>query len=66
VGLGKIPPEDVAVNYVYASEGEKVITRLKMNEDGVFTDTWPQGFFEERLGEALALARAPLRRKGDL
>ena len=66
VGLGKIPPEDVAINYVYASEGEKVITRLKMNEDGIFTDTWPQGFFEKRLDEALELARAPLKRMGKL
>jgi hypothetical protein len=36
-----------------------------MDENGIFTDQWPQGFFEERLNEALALARAPLVRDGD-
>jgi hypothetical protein len=66
VASGKIRPEHVAVNYIFATEGKKVAVRLRLNEDGIFTDPWPQGFFEERLGEALALARAPLVRDSDV
>jgi predicted ATPase len=66
VASGKIRPEHVAVNYIFAAEGKKVAVRLRLNEDGIFTDPWPQGFFEERLGEALELARAPLVRDGDI
>lgn len=66
VASGLIPPEDVAVNYVYAVQGKKKVLRLPLNRDGIFTTEWPQGFFEERLSEALDLARAPLIRDGEL
>jgi hypothetical protein len=66
VASGAILPEHVAVNYVYAAEGRKAATRLRLDQDGLFIDKWPQGFFDERLSEALALARAPLRRRGEL
>jgi len=66
VGEGLIPAEHIAVNFVYASEGVKTALRLPLSEDGIFTRPWPEGFFEERLGEALGLARAPLVRKGEI
>jgi len=62
VAEGLIPPEHVAINYVYAAEERKVVTRLSLDKNGIFVDKWPVGFFEERLNEALEIARAPLRR----
>jgi hypothetical protein len=66
VAEGLIPAEHVAVNYVYAAEDRKVVARLRLNKDGIFIDDWPLGFFEERLNEALEIARAPLRRDSNL
>jgi len=63
VGEGLIAPEDIAVNFVCAEEDRKRVVLLPLNEDGIFTRKWPHGFFEERLEEALRLARAPLKRK---
>jgi hypothetical protein len=30
-----------------------------LNDKGLFKEKWPSGFFDERLSEALNLARAP-------
>lgn len=60
VALGHIPPHDVLVYYVYPVSNKKGIVRLSLREDGMFEQDWPQGFFEERLKEVTALARAPL------
>jgi predicted ATPase len=66
VASGRVPTKDVAVNFVHSGDQGKIVTPLPLNEDGIFTEKWPQGFFEERLDEALSLARAPLIRKGEL
>lgn len=66
VARGRIPPGDITVNYVMAGKRAKHVVKLPLNADGVFQRKWPQGFFEERLVEALELARAPLRRKGEI
>lgn len=48
-----IKPEQIAVLYVEPSaEGAKVKC-LRINELGEFIDEWPNGFFEERIGEVL-------------
>jgi predicted ATPase len=66
VASGRLRATDLAVNFVHSGETGKIVTPLPLNEDGIFTEKWPQGFFEERLDEALGLARAPLIRKGEL
>lgn len=66
VASGKIAPSDVAVNYVTAGKASKDVIRLPINDDGIFEQKWPEGFFDERMEEALALARAPLIRKGEI
>lgn len=66
VAAGEIPPEDIVVNYVAAGKRAKEVTKLTLGKDGLFVSPWPGGFFEERLGEALELARAPLKRDGQL
>ena len=66
VASGLVDPADVAVNYVDAMPDGKKVTRMSLNENGIFTKAWPRGFFEERLEEALDLARAPLTRNAHL
>lgn len=66
VALGEIPKEDIIVHYVHPTpEGKKIVT-LSMNDKGIFEEKWPNGFFEERMTEAMNLARAPLVRSGEL
>lgn len=60
VAKGNIRPSDFIVYYVYPVPGRKSVVKLTVNGDGVFQETWPQGFFEERLQEVTALVRAPL------
>jgi predicted ATPase len=62
VAEGEISPKDVAVSYIDAREEGKVVVPLPFDENGIFTTSWPNGFFEDRMHEALELARAPLRR----
>jgi hypothetical protein len=64
VAEGRISPGDVAINYVGANEQSrsKQVVRLHLDENGIFKDDWPEGFFAERLKEALDIARAPLAR----
>ena len=64
VASGRIVPEELTVNYVAAGNLAKEVTKLPLNRDGIFERNWPEGFFEERLEEALELARAPLKRGG--
>lgn len=60
VASGDILPGDLVVNYVTARKGVKAVIRLPLNANGIFEKKWPHGFFEERMHEALELARAPL------
>lgn len=56
--------DDLAVYYVYSPDGEhKVAKRLRLDENGIFIDEWPEGFFPERLEEAKRLARMGLKRR---
>jgi hypothetical protein len=59
-----LQPEDVAVYSVFArSDGKKEARHLRLNNEGIFIDDWPEGFFPERLAEATKLAREGLRRR---
>jgi predicted ATPase len=60
VAQGRIRPQDFVVYFVYPSATNKTVVKLTLGDDGVFQQEWPQGFFEERLKEVTALARAPL------
>lgn len=63
VASGSIPPEHVRVYYVYAEDERKKVRPLNMDEDGYFTEEWPEGFFSERLEEAKKLARIRYRKE---
>jgi predicted ATPase len=60
VARGNIKASDFVVYYVYAVPSGKSVVKLTVDENGVFQQKWPQGFFEERLQEVTALVRAPL------
>ena len=52
--FGRLPGiscDDVAVNYIDVANGQTVVSRLRINEQGEFIDRWPRGFFNERLEE---------------
>jgi predicted ATPase len=62
VADGSIPSKDIAISYINATDEGKAVIPLPLNADGIFTEPWPRGFFEDRMHEALQLARAPLHR----
>ncbi|WP_321417956.1 AAA family ATPase [uncultured Desulfobacter sp.] len=56
IASGKIKPIDLAVYYIYSVDGNKKAIKMRINEEGIFTTPWPEGFFPERLIEAKKLA----------
>lgn len=66
IAEGIVPPNDVAVNYVDASGSSKDVKRLHLSDEGIFNEEWPEGFFAERLQEALNIARASQKRGGSV
>jgi predicted ATPase len=44
---------DLAVNILERHESGTIVRRLKVDADGEFTEPWPEGFFDERLGELI-------------
>lgn len=62
VALGDIKPDDVTIFIVSDEGGGKVVRMVRPDATGVFKPEWPGGFFPQRQGESLALARARLKR----
>ncbi|MER9632309.1 DUF3696 domain-containing protein [Mesorhizobium sp. M0296] len=58
VALGDIDSKDIKLFFVEDSSGEKIVTELAINPDGVFDPNWPGGFFPQRQFESLQLAKA--------
>lgn len=64
VAAGRIAPTDVAVYYVHPQkDGGKQVKRLHMDNSGKFKDSWPEGFFPERLEESKRLSQIRYDRK---
>lgn len=53
LGLKAFSHNQVIINYLEPSENGVKVRRIRMDEDGEFRDPWPNGFFHERLDEAL-------------
>ena len=62
VALGELDPKDVAISYINPTPDGKKVVDIPMDHNGLFTEPWPEGFFEERKKEVLNLARAPILR----
>jgi predicted ATPase len=54
IACGNIPLQHVVFHYVYADprSSTKTVKTMTTDPDGLFTDTWPEGFFNEPLEEA--------------
>lgn len=55
---GELKPEDIMIYYVQDIEGEKKVTKMQFDENGVFSPEWPGGFLPQRKEESLQLAKA--------
>ncbi|MGO4300864.1 N-6 DNA methylase [Leifsonia sp. RAF41] len=54
---GAFRASDVAVIYVDQDpNGEALVSELRLDEDGDFTDAWPHGFFVERFDDVFGLS----------
>lgn len=53
VGLKAFSHNEVVINYLEPSKDGVQVRRIRMDEDGEFRQPWPNGFFHERLDEAL-------------
>jgi predicted ATPase len=57
IGLGKIKNSDVALYFVEKKNGASTIREIPIEPSGyIASESWPRGFFEEGLREAIALA----------
>lgn len=55
---------DVGIYFIEMQDGESTIREVPIDERGHIEDIdWPRGFFEESLGESLALAAAQSERR---
>ncbi|WP_180022221.1 AAA family ATPase [Acinetobacter sp. YH16044] len=52
-GLKAFSHNEIIINYLEPSEDGVKVRRIRMDEDGEFREPWPNGFFHERLDEAL-------------
>jgi hypothetical protein len=46
-----LKPEDVSILYISRGESGSTVQQLRLDEDGEFIDSWPGGFFPERINE---------------
>lgn len=53
---GKLNPNNVSINYVSRKTGtSSTIKELRLDDNGLFIDQWPDGFFEESYKERLGI-----------
>lgn len=45
---GRLDPRQVAVHYVLPVASGSVVGEMRLDRDGEFLESWPEGFFEER------------------
>jgi hypothetical protein len=53
ISLKAFSHNEIVINYLEPSKDGVKVRRIRMDEDGEFRDPWPNGFFHERLDEAL-------------
>ena len=51
IRAGKLKADNVSVLYVEPGPEGSTIRQLRLDDDGEFMDTWPNGFFEERFDD---------------
>lgn len=57
IARGELSPDDVNIYFVDPSLGNRKITKINFDENGIFEQEWPGGFMPHRSTETLGLAR---------
>lgn len=55
VARGKIPSEQVVINYVERDQIGSHVIPIRLGKNGDFEDEWPRGFFDERYQDTVNL-----------
>lgn len=50
-GIAPLHQDDISVVYIENIDGQLKASALRIDKDGSFIDTWPQGFFDDRIEE---------------
>lgn len=58
VAKGEVSRDDVAIYYFDKKDGETKIIEMKMEANGLFTNDWPEGFFDDKANLAFELMDA--------
>lgn len=58
VAEGQVSSNDVAVYYFDKKDGETKIIHMEMEENGLFKNNWPEGFFDDKANLTFALMDA--------
>ncbi len=58
VAKGEVSRNDVAIYYFDKKDGETKIVEMKMEANGLFTNDWPEGFFDDKANLAFELMDA--------
>lgn len=61
VAQGEVRPDEVALYFAHQDDGRGVLDLLGVNEAGGI-DNWPDGFFGDRMGDAVAITQAAIER----
>lgn len=57
VADGRLRRQDVAINYIDRTKNGSTAVPIRIGPKGQFLDEWPDGFFDERFQDTLALAQ---------
>jgi len=57
IAQGNLNPNDVVINYVDRGKNGSSVFPIRIGRNGQFLDEWPEGFFDERFQDTMALAR---------
>jgi len=58
VAKGQVSSDDVVVYYFDKKDGETKIIKMEMEENGLFKNNWPEGFFDDKANLTFALMEA--------
>lgn len=59
VARGKLSKDEIAIYYVDKDDkGNSFVKLMPLNENGAFTETWPEGFFDQAYLQAMELLTA--------
>jgi predicted ATPase len=58
VARGDLPKEHVVIHFISRDHKGSHLTTIPLRDNGDFASEWPEGFFDERYQDTLALLEA--------